>query len=85
MNCGLFKSEAMPGCIYWHYKGGKYVVVGLATTHNHVEDELDVIYVSLTHGTLVTRPPYKDARDQDAWTDQFMWCDSVSLSRREQG
>jgi hypothetical protein len=74
-------SDALPGFIYWHYKGGKYLVIGVATTHNHIEEELDVVYVSLTHGSLVTRPLYKDARKQDSWTDIIKWPDGVERCR----
>jgi hypothetical protein len=42
-----------PG-LYRHYKGGLYLVIGIAETHNHNGD-IDVIYVSLTYGKLVTR------------------------------
>jgi hypothetical protein len=40
---------------YVHYNGGKYLLVGVAETHQHNGDR-DAVYISLTHGKLVTRP-----------------------------
>jgi hypothetical protein len=79
-------TQAVPGQVYRHYKGGMYLVIAVATTtHNHivgcVHGERDVVYVSLTHGTIVTRPLWRDARDQDSWTDIIEWPDGKKRNR----
>ena len=63
-----------------HYKGGRYLVIGIAETHAHNGDR-DVVYVSLTHGKLVTRPLQRDSRDQDSWTDMIRWSDDIMRDR----
>jgi hypothetical protein len=68
-----------PG-LYRHYKGGLYLVIGTAETHNHNGD-VDIIYVSLAHGTLVTRPLRKDSRNEAAWLDSVMWPDGEMRER----
>lgn len=59
---------------YRHYKGGLYLLIGVAETHHH-NGNFDVVYVSLSHGKLVTRPLTRDSRDEDAWTDSVEWPD----------
>jgi hypothetical protein len=66
--------------LYIHYKGGRYLMVGEAETHEH-NGEKDAVYISLTHGKMVTRPLYKDSRGQDAWTDTVMWPDGIQRKR----
>ena len=64
---------------FWrHYKGGRYLVLGVAETHEHNGD-LDVVYLSCTTGKMVTRPLRRDSRDQDSWTDEVMWPDGKRL------
>lgn len=65
--------EEMTG-VFRHYKGGRYRVVLVAETHLHNGDK-DVVYVSLTHGSIVTRPLERDSRDQDSWNDPVTWPD----------
>jgi hypothetical protein len=66
--------------MYVHYKGGLYLLVGVAETHEHNGDR-DAVYVSLTTGKLVTRPWAQDSRKQDAWTDVVPWPDGVDRQR----
>lgn len=65
---------------YRHYKGGLYLVIGCAETHNHNGD-IDVIYVSLMHGKLVTRPLRRDSRNEDSWLDIVAWPGGRTLER----
>lgn len=66
---------------FWrHYKGGRYLVLGVAETHEHNGD-LDVVYLSCTTGKLVTRPLRRDSRDQDSWADDVSWPDGQQRSR----
>ena len=65
---------------YIHHKGGRYLWIGLAETHAHNGD-YDVVYVSLSHGKMVTRPLRKDSRKQDSWQDEVEWPDGVVRSR----
>ncbi len=63
-----------------HWKGGRYMILGVAETHNHNGD-LDVVYVSLTFGKLITRPLRRDSRDQDSWMDVVKWPDGIYRER----
>lgn len=72
--------DAMVGRIYWHYKGGRYLVDCLAETHHHNGD-IDVIYISLTNGKYVTRPLRRDSRNEDSWTDPITWPDGKIRNR----
>ena len=63
-----------------HYKGGRYLVAFVAETHEHNGD-LDVVYISLTHGKVVTRPLRRDSRDQDSWQDMIRWPDGMHRER----
>ena len=72
--------EMLPGRTCLHYKGGRYFVVMIAETHNHNGD-IDVCYVSLTHGKGRTRPAVLDSRNEDAWFDEVEWPDGVKRSR----
>jgi hypothetical protein len=67
-------SRVTIGGLYRHYKGGRYVLLFVATTHAHNGDE-DAVYVSLTHGHTVTRPYQRDSRKEDSWTDFVRWPD----------
>ena len=71
--------EAMAG-VFRHYKGGRYRVVAVAETHHHNGDK-DVVYVSLTTGSIVTRPLEKDSRDEDSWSDIVDWPDGEKRPR----
>jgi hypothetical protein len=66
--------EVIVGFKYRHYKGGLYLPVAVAETHNHNGD-LDVVYLSLTHGKYVTRPLRRDSRKEDSWLDSVEWPD----------
>jgi hypothetical protein len=66
--------------VYRHYKGGRYVMIAIAETHEH-NGNRDVVYISLTRGTTVTRPFYRDSRDQDSWLDDVEWPDGWMRSR----
>lgn len=67
--------------ITWrHYKGGRYKTLFTAETHLHNGD-IDVVYVSLTHGSIVTRPLARDSRNQDAWMDIVRWPDGADRQR----
>lgn len=68
-----------PG-LYRHYKGGLYMAMGLAWTHNHNGD-IDVVYVSLEHGEFRTRPYAIDSRDEDYWDELLVWPDGVVRHR----
>ena len=72
--------KAVPGELYLHYKGGKYLVVCVAQTHEHTDDR-DVVYVSLTHASYTTRPLNRDSRKQDSWTDSVTWPDGKTRLR----
>ena len=54
--------------IYDHYKGGRYLGILVAETHNHNGDR-DVIYYSLDREDFRTRPYERDSRNEDSWTD----------------
>lgn len=62
------------GVLYRHYKGELYLPVAVAERHTHNGD-LDIVYVSLTHGKHCTRPLRRDSRDEDSWLDDVMWPD----------
>lgn len=68
------KKEEFEVGLYRHYKGGRYLVIAVAQTHEHNGD-VDVMYVSLTHGTYTTRPLQQDSRKQDSWLDLVEWPD----------
>jgi hypothetical protein len=72
--------QLMTDCVWRHYKGGRYVVLFVAETHEH-NGEGDVVYVSLTTGNIVTRPLTRDSRKQDAWMDDVPWPDGVKRQR----
>jgi hypothetical protein len=63
-----------------HYKGGHYFVLGVVARHEHNGD-LDVVYISLTHGKMVTRPFNRDSRNEDSWTDLVRWLDGKERPR----
>lgn len=71
--------EILPG-LYRHYKGGLYLVLFTAETHNHNGD-IDVIYISLKHGKACTRPLKQDSRKEDSWLDLIKWPDAVERHR----
>lgn len=66
--------------LYRHYKGGLYLRLFVAQTHNHNGD-IDVAYYSLEYKKPVTRPLNQDSRKEDAWTDIVEWPDGVRRSR----
>ena len=66
--------------IYRHYKGGRYVLLHTAGTHEHNGD-YDAVYVSLTTGNITTRPFTRDSRNQDSWDDMVPWPDGVERMR----
>jgi hypothetical protein len=66
--------------LYRHYKGGRYLKIGEAETHHHKGD-MDVVYISLTHGKMVTRPLQKDSRKEDSWIDYVEWPDGRTRER----
>ena len=70
----------VPHVVHRHYKGGRYLVTGVADTHNHNGD-LDVVYVVLSSGKLCTRPVKQDSRKEDAWTDEVRWPDGRTRKR----
>lgn len=55
-----------PG-LYEHYKGGQYIALHLV--RHHESDELFVVYVSLTKGTINIREYASPGKDS--------WCDMV--------
>ena len=65
---------------YVHYKGGLYLLLYVAETHNHNGDN-DVVYVSLMHGKFVTRPLRQDSRKEDSWLDMVEWPDGQFRNR----
>jgi hypothetical protein len=65
---------------YVHYKGGRYLRLFTAETHDHNGD-VDVVYVSLKYGKAVTRPLNRDSRGKDAWSDVVDWPDGVRRQR----
>jgi hypothetical protein len=65
---------------YRHYKGGLYLPIGVAERHTHNGDH-DVVYVSLTHGKLVTRPLRRDSRAEESWLDIGLWPDGKQRER----
>lgn len=68
------------GTVWRHYKGGRYLTVATAETHNHNGDQ-DVVYISLKYGTYNTRPLNRDTRNEDSWTDLVTWPDGVERRR----
>lgn len=65
-----------------HHKGGHYLMVGIAETHEHNGDK-DVVYISLKYGKMVTRPLRRDSRNQDSWEDIVDWPDGKRRQRFE--
>lgn len=80
----LSEKEFRPG-VYQHYKGGFYRALFLAKEEERSKEDLGpffvVVYVSLAHGTIWTRPLNEDQRWYDpprppsAWTDLVTWTD----------
>jgi hypothetical protein len=66
--------------VWHHYKGGTYLLITVAETHEHNGD-LDAVYFSLTHKKFVTRPFARDSRNQDSWTDVVRWPDGIDRPR----
>jgi hypothetical protein len=66
--------------LFRHYKGGRYLKIGEAETHHHNGD-VDVVYFSLTHGKMVTRPLQQDSRKENSWTDDVLWPDGRTRKR----
>jgi hypothetical protein len=66
--------------LFIHYKGGRYLQIGIAETHHH-RGEYDVVYISLTYGKMVTRPLHRDSRNEDSWTDEVLWPDGMARAR----
>lgn len=66
--------------LYRHYKGGQYIRLCVAQTHNHNGDN-DVVYYSLAYKKQITRPLDQDSRKEDAWTDIVEWPDGVRRQR----
>lgn len=66
--------------LYRHYKGGLYLRLFVAQTHNHNGD-LDVAYFSLSYQKPITRPLNQDSRKEDAWTDIVEWPDGIRRQR----
>lgn len=60
--------------LYRHHRGGLYLLVAVAETHNHNGD-LDAVYISMKHGAWRTRPWKRDSRNEDSWTDMVEWPD----------
>lgn len=71
-------SETFRPGIYRHYKGGLYRALFLAKEEGRSKGPAGsfwvVVYVSLSHGTVWTRPLRSlGIPDQDAWTDLVTW------------
>jgi hypothetical protein len=66
--------------IYRHHKGGRYLLLLVAETHEHNGD-LDAVYVCLSTGKAVTRPFEQDSRKQDSWQDVVPWPDGNDRAR----
>lgn len=60
--------------LFRHYRGGLYLLVAIAETHNHNGD-LDAVYISMERGAWRTRPFRRDSRNEDSWTDMVDWPD----------
>lgn len=58
--------EFKPG-LYEHYKGGRYIALHLV--RHHESNELFVVYVSCSHGTINIREYATPGKDS--------WCDNV--------
>lgn len=65
---------------HYHFKGGTYVVMCVAHTHNHNGD-FDVVYFSIAHNAYNTRPLVRDSRNEDSWLDIVEWPDGVKRTR----
>jgi hypothetical protein len=72
--------EALVPGVYRHFKGGRYLLVAVAETHNHNGDQ-DVLYVVLASGKLCTRPLFYDKRGEDSWLDEVAWPDGAMRQR----
>lgn len=72
--------DPVQGAVYRHYKGGLYYVLAVAEHHDH-DGKKDVVYLSLEHGKVVTRPLERDARNEDSWTDLVEWPDGIQRRR----
>lgn len=68
-----------PG-LYRHYRGGLYLVLCVAETHNHNGD-LDVVYASMERGAWRIRPVWRDSRNEDSWNDTVEWPDGQMRRR----
>jgi hypothetical protein len=69
-----------PTILYRHHRGGLYMLVAIAETHNHNGD-LDAVYISMERGAWRTRPWRRDSRDQDSWIDMVEWPDKIHRDR----
>lgn len=58
-------TEFKPG-FYEHYKGGQYIALHLV--RHHESNELFVVYVSCSHGTINIREFATPGKD--SWTDE---------------
>jgi hypothetical protein len=65
---------------YRHYKGGVYLLLCVAETHQHNGD-WDTVYWSLEFKAWRTRPFVTDSRRQDAWCDLVTWPDGKMRDR----
>ena len=65
----------IPGTIYRHYKGGRYIVLHIARdSTNNRDGNKGVVYFSLAKRTV-------NYRDVSEFTEEIMWPDGVTRPR----
>jgi hypothetical protein len=66
------------GVVHIHYKGGRYMPLGLARNSERREQKV-VVYMSLDHGTAWVRP--LQTPNEDSWQDMLKWPDGKERKR----
>lgn len=72
--------KVVPGAVYVHYKGGRYLALGVAR-NSEAREQLLVVYVSLSNGKVWSRPLL--THGVDSWCDGLQWPDKVIRQRFE--
>jgi hypothetical protein len=66
------------GMVHRHYKGGRYIPVGIVRNSEKREQQL-VVYVSLDHASFWARP--LETPGEDSWRDRLEWPDGEHRAR----
>jgi hypothetical protein len=67
--------DILPGRVYAHHKGGRYLVLGVADESTNARiGGRGVVYVSLAYGTI----KYRDLKE---FVEEVRWPDGIVRSR----